>query len=152
MSRARPRRLVTAALATLALAGAGCGSADLSGNQLRDGAARACNAAAVRAGRIATPPVPAAGVEFLQRGVAAFTPELTQLRRLRAPAGAGQAYADALSALQRKLGLMEAAVRVLGQGADPVQTVQALQRRLAPVESREDAAWHALDVPACLNR
>ena len=89
---------------------------------------------------------------FLQRGVAVFTPELRQLRGLRAPSELASTYSTAMNALARKLTAVNAAITGINKGADPLDTLRTLERRLSPIESREDAAWHALGVPACLNR
>jgi hypothetical protein len=139
------------ALAGVVVASYG-GDPSLSSRQLRVDAARICAAAGGRTAQIVTPLVPSGGETFLRRGLTAFTSELAQLRRLRPPRQGAHTYSVALDALARKLSLMRATVRGLERGADPVPAVQALQARLAPIEAREDAAWHALDVPACLNR
>jgi hypothetical protein len=150
MSRARPRFAALTAMIAVLLAG--CGSAGLSTRQLRRAATQICAAAGRRTARIPAPDNPSGGRVFLERGVSALTPELMGLRRLRAPQALASAYATALGALGRQLSLLRAAIQRLAHGADPVSELRALQRRLAPLEAREDAAWHAVDVPICLSR
>lgn len=153
MTRRHLARATLSALAGLALAACGGGgNGGLSSNQMRAAAARTCASATAGAARILTPSTPAGGTTFLRRGIKVFAPELAQLRRLRAPGAVATTYATALDAFSQKLNLIKSALRRLDRGADPVQTIQTLQHRLSPVESREDAAWHALDVTACLNR
>jgi hypothetical protein len=149
--RTRYRRGAMAALLT-SLVLAACGASSPSARQLRVAATRACVSAAAQAERIATPVAPAGGTEFLRRGLAVLTPELAQLRRLRAPSDLAATYSSAVRSSAGLQALLGAAVQSLNRGADPVSTVQTLQRRLAPLEARGDAAWRALDVPACLNR
>ena len=152
MSRRRRRSAQFLAPALAALALAACGSASPPTQQLRLSVTQACAAANAQAQRIATPTGPAGGVTFLQRGVAVFTPELRQLRGLRAPSELASTYSTAMNAFARKLSALNAAITGINKGADPLDTLRTLQRRLSPIESREDAAWHALGVPACLNR
>jgi hypothetical protein len=141
------------ALAVLsALALAACGASSPSARQLRLAATRACVSAASQAERIATPVAPAGSADFLRRGLAVLTPELARLRRLHAPSDLAATYSSAVRSSAGLRALLGAAVESLDHGADPVSTVQTLQRRLAPLEARGDAAWRALDVPACLNR
>jgi hypothetical protein len=150
MSRWRRRRATPVVVIALALAG--CGTSSPSARQLRAAATRACISASVRTERIATPLLPSGGAGFLRQGLAVLAPELAQLRRLRAPSDLALTYATALRSSASLRALLAAALQSLEHGADPVSTVQALQRRLAPVEAQENAAWRALDVPACLNR
>jgi uncharacterized lipoprotein YmbA len=145
-----PLPAVPAVLMALVLAA--CGASSPSASQLRVAATRACASAAAQAERIATPVAPAGSAEFLRRGLAVLTPELAQLRRLHAPSDLAATYSTALRSSAGLRALLGAAVQSLNRGADPVSTVQTLQRRLAPLEARGDAAWRALDLPACLNR
>jgi hypothetical protein len=155
--RRRGRRLTTlTAIATLTvlapLGFSACGDSGLSAGQVRLAASQSCRAAGARAQRIATPSAPGGSRTFLIRGVGLFAAELVELRKLKPPNEMASVYATAVTAFTDKLLAVRAAVGKLDRGADPVTTIRQLQRKLSPIEAREDAAWHALDVPACLNR
>jgi hypothetical protein len=139
-----------ALLSALLIIGCG-GSGKLSAQQLRARAGAAC----ARAGRltdlIPTPSSPSGAAQFLRRGVAALAPELKQLKRLNAPSDLAQVYATGVGAFSQKLSALKAAVREIDSGANPVTAMTALQQRLAPIETAEDGAWQALEVPACMN-
>lgn len=81
-----------------------------------------------------------------------LTPELTQLRALRPSSDLVRDYSTALEAFSQKLSALNVAVRSLKKQDDPVFTVKALERRLGPIESRENRAWGALKIPACVNQ
>ena len=150
MSARRPAAFCAAlALATCA---AGCGGGSPTASRLRSDATSVCNAAGARAARIAIPSSPAEVAPFLQLGIRALQPELVQLRRLRPPREAASAYSGAVGSFAGELTTMEDTLQRLHHGADPVGEVQGLQRRLAPLEARENAAWEALGVSACMNR
>ena len=89
-------RLAVVLLAVVLLAG--CGSAALSDSQLRSRASRICALATVRTDRITTPTMPSQEAAFVNRGIAALTPELTALQRLRAPGDMADDYRDAVEA------------------------------------------------------
>jgi hypothetical protein len=144
-----PRAMV-AGLAALALGA--CGAAQLSSSQLRADATRVCASAAAQADRIIPPTAPAGGAKFLRRGVRVLTPELAALRSLKVPRGASEAYGSALTAFSDELDVLEAGIRELDRGADPVAAIKTVQQRLAPLESRQDAAWQALGLPGCMDR
>jgi hypothetical protein len=130
---------------------AGCGSSELSDIQLRNRVAALCAAATSQTGRIATPQAPAHGAAFLTRGIAVFKPELARLRSLRPPADLAGHYRTSIDALSRELANLELTVDSLHAGEDPVVAIRTLQHRLRPLESTEDRAWGALQVPACLD-
>lgn len=134
-------------IATLLLAG--CGSTPLSVKALISRASVVCDRATLRTDRIPTPTTPAGGKRFLNRGSTALEVELRALRRLRAPASESQSYSTALAATSKIVDELNAAIRTLDHGGDPIESIKALQRRLAPLEAREGQAWNALDVPAC---
>ncbi len=146
------RGALLACVTALASAVGGCGSGQLSMSALRDQATQVCVTAATQTGRIPAPASPAGAGTFLRRGVQALTPELAQLRALKPSSDVADVYSTALLAFSHELSLLSDAVRGLDRGADPVSTIRALQRRLAPLESAEDGAWQALQIPACLNR
>ena len=131
---------------------AGCGSSELSDKQLRAQAAHVCATATTRTDRIQTPSSPARGAAFLTSGIAALQPEFDQLKAIRPPSDLAQVYAISVAAFSRKLAALKTAAHHLDRGADPVITIKRLQHRLAPLESSEDGAWQALQIPACLNR
>jgi hypothetical protein len=133
---------------------AGCGGSDrLSDSQLRAEATAICTQATRQTDRIPTPHSPAGGMQFLNRGIAVFTPELTQLRLLKAPKDdVSDVYQTSLKAFSQKLRALKAAQHEIKTGASPVTAMTALAQRLAPIESSEDGAWRALQVFACLNR
>lgn len=144
-------RSLVAALAGMVLV-AGCGGGgDLSGDQLRSRATALCSSAGRQTDRIATPSSPAGGEQFLKSGIAVLTPELNALKRLKAPSDLAQVYSTGVGAFTRKLKALTSAVRELDSGASPVTAMTDLQQRLAPIESAEDGAWQALEVPACMN-
>ncbi len=146
------RRAVVASLgAALVLAGCG-GTSRLSADQLRAKAAQLCSLAGAQTARIPTPASPAGGEQFLERGIVVLGPELAGLRELKPPTELAQVYSTSISSFSQKLTAMHAAVKEIDSGANPVTAMAALQQRLAPIESAEDGAWQALEVPACLNR
>jgi hypothetical protein len=136
----------------LAMIIAGCGHTPLSISQLRGNASRICSSANARINRIPTPASPGGEATFLKRGIRVLTPELAQLRTLRPTSDLVGDYVAALDAFSQKLGALNGAVRSLNERDDPVFTAKALQRRLAPIEDREDGAWQALKIPACVNQ
>jgi hypothetical protein len=144
------RGLVTGLSAALFLAGCG-GSDRLNADQLRTKAAVLCTSAGRQTNRIPTPSSPAAGVAFLRSGIAALEPELSGLKALKPPTDLAQVYSTSVGAFAQKLRALKAAVQEIDSGANPVTAMTALEQRLAPIESAEDGAWQALEVPACLN-
>jgi hypothetical protein len=146
-------RVLSAAVGLVAILAGGCGgSSPDSMSQLRSQASGICSAASGRMARIATPRRPPASLAFLDRGVAVLEPELRQLRMLRAPAASDGVYAVALTGFAAQLSALSRAASALGHQQDPVRTLQALQRRLAPLETETDDAWRALQIPACASR
>lgn len=131
---------------------AGCGSSSPSLRRLRAQATRVCTRAVDQEARLGAPALPAATEAFLRRGAAVLRPELASLRTLRAPSEQAGAYSAALGSLSRELTILTGTADDLDRGADPLSAVKALQRRLAPVEADDDAAWRTLGVPACVNR
>jgi len=143
-------RVVAASVVMLALAGCGGSSATLA--RLQAQASRVCTQTLAHTVQIGSPRVPAQTPAFLRRGIAALGPELVDLRMLHAPSEQSGAYAAALQSLSRELTILSGTVRDLDRGADPLSAIKTLQRRLAPVEADDDAAWRTLGVPACVNR
>ena len=144
------RRAAVASLVALAIAG--CGGSSGSMKRLRAQAGRVCTKALDAGALIRPPAVPASTAAFLRHGIAVLGPELAGLQRLRPPSERADEYRAAVDALDRELTILAATVHDLDRGADPLRAIKALQRRLAPAEVREDAAWRTLDVPACVNR
>ncbi len=143
--------LLPAAVA-LALALIGCGSSPLSTGALRTRATRVCRLANARADGIPTPTVPSEAMTFLKRGIAIFSPELNTLVKLRPGGQAAQPYATALGAFRRDLAMVQGTADSLRRGGDPLIAVKTLARQLAPIEAQANAAWEALEIPACLVR
>jgi hypothetical protein len=146
------RALAPAVAVAVAVLVAGCGSSRLTPTQLRTRATAFCIVAGRQTNRIATPASPAQGADFLRRGIAVLTPELAGLRTLKAPDELAQVYSSSIQAFSQKLDALKAAVHEMDSGANPVTAMTALQQRLSPIESAEDGAWRALEVPACVNR
>jgi hypothetical protein len=145
----RGRALLATAAALLL---AGCGSKPLSSSQLHDQATRVCALATTQTDQIPTPASPAGSAAFLKRGIAVLAPELNALRALRAPGEVADVYSTSLGAFASKLSDLRHAIHQLSGGEDPVIAVKTLQQQLAPIESQENGAWQALEIPACLNR
>ncbi|MGA2928742.1 MAG: hypothetical protein ABSG43_22685 [Solirubrobacteraceae bacterium] len=143
-------RVAAALCAALALPG--CGSGSLTAAQLRNRATQVCTTADRLTATIPTPATPAASGTFLRRGLAVLEPELAALRVLKAPGDLDQVYATSIDALADKLQALTGAVRGLRAGEDPRGTITSLARRLAPLESKEDGAWRALGIPACIDQ
>ncbi len=135
-----------------ALALAGCGSSPLSAAQLRNQAAQVCTTANRLTTAIPTPHSPAASASFLRRGLAVLKPELAQLRVLSVPGELGPVYGVSLNAFAGKLQALASAIRRLRAGADPRATIAALAHRLEPLQSEENGAWRALEIPACVSQ
>jgi hypothetical protein len=143
-------RALLATAAALLLGG--CGSKPLSSSQLHDQATRLCTLATSQTDQIPTPASPAGSATFLKRGIAVLTPELNALRGLRPTGDVADVYSTSLDAFANKLSDLRHAVHELSGGEDPVIAVKTLQQQLAPIESQENGAWQALEIPACLNR
>jgi hypothetical protein len=141
---------VVAGLALLGLSG--CGSKPLSSSQLVTQGTRVCARAGQLTDVIAVPHTPAGTAAFLRRGIAVLTPELVALKALRPPTDVADVYSTAIDSFSQKLAALKATLHDLNRGQDPVAALQGLQRRLAPIESSENGAWQALQLPACLNR
>ena len=145
--------IATAAIAlAVALAVAGCGSSTPSMSRFRLEATRICQPALARPEQIRAPALPSGTAAFLRRGTAALEPELAELRALRPPANASGSFSAALNAAARELSILDGTIHELDRGADPLGVIKTLQRRLAPTESAEDAAWRTLGIPACAVR
>jgi hypothetical protein len=140
--------LLAAALLAAALL-AGCGSTALTDTQLRSRAGRICALATRRTNRIATPTTPSQEARFVSLGIAAMAPELTALRRLRAPGGMADDYRDAVAATSAELTALRSTLKGLKAGNDPVVAIKTLQQQLAPAEMKASIAWSALELPAC---
>jgi hypothetical protein len=145
------RRRIAAIAVVGALGIAGCGSKPLSSGELQTQATRVCTLASQQTNRIQTPASPAGTAVFLRQGIAAMTPALAQLRRLRPPSDAADVYSASVKAFAQKLDYLRAAAHDLAGGQDPVSTMQSLQEQLAPIVSQENGGWQALDIPACIN-
>ena len=137
-------RAGVAALATLAVAA--CGSSSLSAAQIRTRATKICTATARRTGKIATPASPSGGVGFLNHGISAISLEVAQLRALHAT-GMARTAVDGTAA---ELAALRFTLKGLHADNDPVITIKTLERRLAPIQQRTNAAWRELDIPACV--
>jgi hypothetical protein len=146
------RRLSVGLLAAASLSAtvlAGCGSTSLSTTQLRTRAARICTLTTQRTNRIATPTMPTQEDAFVRRGIAAITPEVSALHRLRAPGDMADDYRDAVEATGAELTALRSTLKGLKAGNDPVVAIKTLQQQLAPAEFKAAIAWSALEVPAC---
>jgi hypothetical protein len=128
---------------------AGCGSHTLSDSQLRTRATRICRLATKRTDRITTPTSPGQEAEFLKRGIAALTPELTALKRLSAPGDMSGDYRAAVEATSTELAALRSTRKGLRAGNDPVVAIKTLQQELAPAEAKASSAWTTLELPAC---
>jgi hypothetical protein len=140
--------LAAVLLAAVLLAGCG-GSTALSDSQLRSRASRICTLATRRTDRITTPMMPSQGASFINRGIAALTPELTALQRLRAPGDMTDDYRDALEATSAEVAALRSSLKGLKAGNDPVVAIKTLQQQLKPAETKAGFAWSALELPAC---
>jgi len=145
-------RVVAVIAPLLAVLIAGCGSTELSDVQLRKRATEVCSTANRQADRIATAPTPAAGIAFLDRGIAVFKPELARLRTLKPPSDLASDYRTSVGAFSQELSDLELTVHKLRAGEDPVAAIRLLERWLEPLEATENQTWSALQVPACVDR
>jgi hypothetical protein len=147
MRRVAPLAVLTALLVS------GCGSKPLSSGELHSRATQLCLQAGSQTDRIRTPASPPGTVAFLQRGIAVMTPELAKLRALRPARGdVADVYSTSVHTFSEKLRALERTVRELNSGEDPVLAIKGLQRKLKPLESQENGAWQALQIPACQSR
>jgi hypothetical protein len=147
----RPRTI--AALSVMAaLLLTACGSSSLSDAQLRTSAGQICTTANRRTARIPSPTQPTDAAAYLTRGLAALTPEVTQLRAMHPPSDLADDYRVAIDAAAAELTALRSAVRGLRTGDDPVVEIKTLQHRLAPLEARADDAWRSVDIGACVSR
>lgn len=149
------RRRLAAAVAAIAVVGtllAGCGSSPLSTSDLHNDATRLCRQASRLTDRIATPTSPAGTQSFLERGIAALTPELAGLRSLRPSSDVADVYNAAVKSLAQQLAYLKDARHDLRSGEDPVIALKTLQQELAPVATQANGGWDALQIPACMTR
>jgi hypothetical protein len=144
------RRTVVAGVVALGLTA--CGTASPTVARLDAQASRICSRSLAQGARIAPPAVPAQTGAFLRRGITTLTGELADLRSLQVPHPQAATYRAAVDSLTQVLLILTGRVHDLDRGADPVPTVESLQRQLAPVEAKGDAAWRTLGVPACVTR
>ena len=140
------------AAAAIALAVAGCGTSSPSMSGLRRQTTRICQQALAQSDGIRPPALPSGTAAFLGRGAAALAPELVELRALKPPEDEAGLYSAALAAASRQLTILDGTIHELDRGADPMTVIKTLQRRLAPTESAENAAWRTLGIPACASR
>jgi hypothetical protein len=148
------RRAIVAGVVAgvVALAVPGCGSRSLTMARLVAQATRICTRAVDQGARIAPPAVPSQSGTFLRRGIRTLTGELADLRALKVAHAQAGTYSIAVDSITEELLILTARVHDLDRGSDPVPTVKALQRQLAPVEAKGDAAWRTLGVLACVTR
>jgi hypothetical protein len=136
----------------VALAIAGCGTESLSTRDLRNKATAICQTAGKQTNRLTPPSGPAGAAAYISNGAAILRPQLAGLRTLHAPSDLAQVYTTAIDGFARKLDALDAAARDLRAGGDPVTVMRSLQTKLGTLETQEDGAWQALEIPACLNR
>ena len=129
----------------------GCGASSPPSAQLHDQATRICQPATRRLKRIPTPR-PGDYEGFLRHGLAVLQPQLARLRSLRPQGDERDVFAGALDALSQEITAVKGAAQSLGRHQDPRLVFAALERRLSPLEAQADAAWRALQIPACLSR
>jgi hypothetical protein len=120
--------------------------------QLRSQASTICARTNHQISAIATPAAATRGAAFLDSGIAALKPELSQLKQLSAPADVSDVWSTALRGLEGQLGALQTAAGQIGRGGDPVTAYRALQQALTPLETQANNAWQALAIPACLNQ
>src|SRR5205085_5449083 len=130
-SRSRARRAFAGGLAAFAVVA--CGSSSPSQNQLRSQATAICSRANRLIGRIATPPSEAGGEAFLRRGIGTLTPELQQLKQLKAPDDTADVWSTAVQSLSGELSALQSTVAKIDGGADPTTVYKSLQQTLAPL-------------------
>ncbi|HTX31345.1 MAG TPA: hypothetical protein VMD09_08160 [Solirubrobacteraceae bacterium] len=143
------RRGLVLVLSAACLTGCGGGSSSAS-SRLQTRAARICTAANRRLEQ--DRPRQSHYQAFLGDGLAVLEPELRRLKSVRTVASDQAVYADALGALGREITEVKRTLSGLDHHQDPALAFAALQRRLAPLESQANAAWRALQIPACVNR
>ena len=132
-----------------ALVLAGCGSSTLSGGQLHHRAARICASAQQRSESIPAPSDPDNASRFLREGIAALSPQVRALHRLKPPSELADDYDSALRSSDRELSVLRSTLRSLDAGEDPVTATRALQHKLDPAEDAAAGAWRAVGVAAC---
>ena len=89
---------------------------------------------------------------FLEEGLAELEPELRRLKSVRTESSDHAVYVGAVDALGREIAEVKRTLSGLAHHQDPALAFAALQRRLAPLESQVNAAWGALQIPACVSR
>jgi hypothetical protein len=139
-------------LLAAALTGGGCGDGSLSAGDLRTQASAICTRAGSATGRIAMPSSTDEGGRFLRTGVAEMRPALARLKTLKPPSDLRGSYDHALSARGQELAVIAQRATAIAHGKDTIATFRELQAALEPLTRIEDAAWRALEIPACLPR
>jgi hypothetical protein len=139
-------------LLVIVLIARGCGSDNLSADELRTQASAICTRANAATDRVAVPNAPAGGERFLAEGLAVMRPALTRLQRLKPPDDLRRQYELAVSANARQLQLVGDAIVAVRSGSDPIDAYRLLQRRLTLVSTTANATWESLGIPACVGR
>jgi len=140
-------RLAVVALTTTSLLG--CGSSTLATPQLRSEATKLCQTGRKATNQIPTPGSASGAKAFLNRGISVLGPELQGLRSLHPTGDVAPVYATAVGAFSHEVSALGTAERQLAHGEDPIVTMKTLQAQLTPLQSQEDGAWRALEIPAC---
>jgi hypothetical protein len=150
------RRALAAALAAvviLALAFNSCGGKQrLSAPALRRDATKVCASARKQTDAIPLPGSSKSVEPFLIRGLGALEPELAELKLLDPPSAATPTYNRAVRAIGDELAVMRSAIAELNRGTDPIDVFRDLEAKLAPLETRADEAFRALQIDACTTR
>jgi hypothetical protein len=136
----------------LVLALNSCGKERLSAPALRRDATKVCMVARKRVDAIDLPKSSKTVERFLARGLAALEPELAELRLLNPPSAAAPTYKRGLDAFALELAAMRSSVAQLDHGGAPIEVFRDLQAKLAPLETRANEAFHALQIEACTVR
>ena len=139
-------------LLLIVLVARGCGDDALSAGELRSQAGAICARANAITDRVAVPNAPSGGQRFLREGLAELRPAHMRLAALKPPDELRADYERAVALNLQQLALIGRTSRAIAGGADTIDAFAALQRRLAPVLAQENAAWRALDVPACMRQ
>jgi hypothetical protein len=144
----------TALLVLLIVLVRGCGGGDdaLSAEELRARASVICVRVTEATDRVAVPNAPAGGARFLAEGAELMRPAVRQLGELEPPEELRERYDAAVAMAAREVEMIARAERQIRADGAVISEFRALQRTLGPLVERENAAWRALGIRACVRR
>jgi hypothetical protein len=92
------------------------------------------------------------GAQFLRKGAAVLAAELRALRTLGPPSDLAARYNATVAEFGATVADVRTAIADIQHRGDAPGAFRVLELELAPILTREDSAWRALQIPACVSR